>query len=166
MAKLCQHDTSNSGLHRLFEGQGQKEGHFSMHFSSQKGSLSCFNQPWGQFSVFCQPRGHFDMLFRFPRVYFSTRFGSQERTLAQVLAPRRALKRTFWLPGGHFIACFGFQEGTLSHVLAPRRALYRMFWLPGGHFSESFSTIAFFNNCAHHWLHNREQNEVTKFETS
>ena len=59
-----------SGVHRLFEGQGQKEGHFSARFGSQEGSLSCFNQPWGQFSVFCQPRGH-----------FSVRFGSQEGTL-------------------------------------------------------------------------------------
>ena len=84
-----------SGVHRLFEGQVQKEGHFSTRFGSQEGtlasvlapqegSLSCFEQPRGQFSVYCQPRGHFGTLF--------------------------------WLPGGHFSARFGSQEGTLAHV--------------------------------------------------
>ena len=80
-----------SGVHRLFEGHGQKEGHFRVCFGSQEGTLArvfatqngtwaCFNQPWGQFSVFCQPRGH-----------FSTQFGCQEGTLARILAPNRVL---------------------------------------------------------------------------
>ena len=59
-----------SGVRRLFERQGRKEGHFSMCFGSQEVSLSCFNQPRGQFSVL---------------------FGSHEGTLAHVLVPRRTL---------------------------------------------------------------------------
>ena len=39
----------------FLKGRGEKEGHFSARFGSQEGSLSCFNQPMGQFSVFCQP---------------------------------------------------------------------------------------------------------------
>ena len=34
----------DSGVHRLFEGH--------LCFANQEGSLSCFNQPRGQFSVF------------------------------------------------------------------------------------------------------------------
>ena len=64
----------SSGVHRLFEGHGQKEGHFSMRLGSQESSLSCFNQPRVQFSVFCQPRGHFGILFWLPRGHFSIRF--------------------------------------------------------------------------------------------
>ena len=33
-------DLHTSGVHRLFEGQGRKEGHFSVCFGSQEGSLS------------------------------------------------------------------------------------------------------------------------------
>ena len=29
-----------SGIHRLFEGQGRKEGHFSNRFGSQEGTLA------------------------------------------------------------------------------------------------------------------------------
>ena len=90
----------NSGVHRLFEAQGRKEGHFSACFGSQEGSLSCFNQPRGQFSVFCQPRGHFSMLF-----------GSQEGTLVGVLAPKRALYWAFWLKRGQFSARFCHPRG-------------------------------------------------------
>ena len=93
---------TGSGVHRLFEGQERKEGHFSTCFgfqegtlrcllSPQEGSLLCFNQTRGQFSVFCQPRWH-----------FSVRFGSQEGTLASVPLP---------------------PEGTLAYMLDPRRAL-------------------------------------------
>ena len=81
----------HSGVHSLFEVQGRKEGHFNVHsgfqegtlarvFATQEGSLSCFNEPRGQFSVICQPRWH-----------FSVRFGSQEGTLAYILNPRRTL---------------------------------------------------------------------------
>ena len=61
----------------FLKGRGENKG---MHFGSQEGtlahvwlprggSLSCFNQPKGQFRVFCQPRGH-----------FGARFDSQEGT--------------------------------------------------------------------------------------
>ena len=55
-------------------------GHFSAHFGSQEGSLICFNQSRGQFSVLPTKRA---LWYAF--------FGSQEGTLAHVLAPRRAL---------------------------------------------------------------------------
>ena len=71
-------------------------------FVTQEGSLSCFNQPRGQFVVFCQSRGHFNALF-----------GSQEGASARVLAPKMVLQRAFWLPRGHFSKHFGTQEGTL-----------------------------------------------------
>ena len=69
-----------SGVHRLFEGQGRKEGHFSV------------------------------------------RFGSQEGTLACVLAPKRAVYHVLNSQGGSLM-CFANQEGTLARVLAPRRPL-------------------------------------------
>ena len=82
---------SCSGVHRLFEGQGQKGGHFSARFGSQEGTLArvfaskravynFLTSQGGQFSVFFQLRGH-----------FSARFDSQEGTLAHVLTPKRAL---------------------------------------------------------------------------
>ena len=95
-----------SGVHRLFEGQGQKyctflplkralqpmiwlpREHFNGHFGPQEGSLSCF-------SMFCQPRGHFSM-----------HFGFQEGTVACVLAPERTLQCMFWLPRRHFSVHF------------------------------------------------------------
>ena len=33
-------EMSTSGVHRLFEGQGRKEGHFSMCFGFQEGTLA------------------------------------------------------------------------------------------------------------------------------
>ena len=95
IARICRLSEAsalwNSGMHRLFEGQGQKEGHFSAIFGSQEGTLAqvlapragswtCFNQPRGQFTVL----GHFGTLFWLPRGHFST----------------------FWLPGGHFSTRF------------------------------------------------------------
>ena len=95
IARICRLSEAsalwNSGMHRLFDGQGQKEGHFSAIFGSQEGTLAqvlapragswtCFNQPRGQFTVL----GHFGTLFWLPRGHFST----------------------FWLPGGHFSAHF------------------------------------------------------------
>ena len=59
---------------------GTQEGILARVFATREDSLSCFNQPRGQFNVFCQPREH-----------FSTRFGSQEGNEACVLAPKRAL---------------------------------------------------------------------------
>ena len=56
-------------MHRLFEGQGRKEGHFSARFVSQEGSLSCLTSQVD--SLVC--------------------FNNQEGTLVRVLAPRRAL---------------------------------------------------------------------------
>ena len=88
-------------MHRLLEGQGRKEGHFSACFGSQEGTLAHVLAPerivyhvltsQGGSLVFCRPRGHFGTLFWLPRGHFSASFGSQEGTLVRVLAPKRAL---------------------------------------------------------------------------
>ena len=72
--------------------------------------------------MFCLPVGH-----------FSVRFGSQEGTLARVLAPKSGVYHALTNQGGSLVffanqegtlACFsGSQEGTLAHILAPSRAL-------------------------------------------
>ena len=79
-------------------------------------------------------------MFWLPRGHFSACFGSQEGTLACVLAPKNAVYHVLTSQGGSLVffanqegtlACFfGSQEDTLAHVLAPR-----------GHFSPRFSTI-------------------------
>ena len=89
-------------------------------------------------------------MFWLPRGHFSTRFGSQEGTLAHILAPKRELQHVFWLLRGHFSACFGSQEGSLSCFNQPRGQLSvfcqprgtfgMLFWLPRGYFSARFGS--------------------------
>ena len=101
----------SSGVHRLFEGQGRKEGHFSVCFGSHEGTLTRVLAPERALQcAFWLPRGHFSMCF-----------GSHEGTLKRVLLPR-----------GHFSMRFGSQEGTLARVLAPKRAVHHVLTSQGG----------------------------------
>ena len=65
------------------------------------------------------------------------RFGSQEGTLACVLAPKRAVYHVLTSQWGRLV-CFANHEGTLVRVLAPNRAFKPVFWLSRGHFSVRF----------------------------
>ena len=65
--------------------------------------------------------------------HFSAHFGSQEGTVAHVLAPGRTVYHVLTSQRGSLVCFanqegtlarfFGSQERTLAHVLAPRRAL-------------------------------------------
>ena len=48
--------TISSGVHRLFEGQGRKEGHFSTHFGSQEGTLAHFGSQEGTLVCVLAPK--------------------------------------------------------------------------------------------------------------
>ena len=61
-------DTSTQWRAQTF-WRTKRKGHFTVQFGSQEGSLSCFNQPRGQFSLF-------GLLFWLPRRHFSTHFST------------------------------------------------------------------------------------------
>ena len=81
----------NSGVHRLFEEQGQKEGHFSTHFGSQEGTLVCVFAPKRAVYYVLTSQGGSLVCFANQEGTLACFFGSQEGTLAHVLVPRRAL---------------------------------------------------------------------------
>ena len=71
---------ASSGVHRLFEGQGRKEGHFSAPFGSQEGTLACVLVPKRTvYHVLTSQGGSLVCII------------NKEGTLGHVLAPRRAL---------------------------------------------------------------------------
>ena len=81
----------SSGVHRRFEGQGQKEGHFSARFGSQEGPLAgilalkralyhVLTSHGGSLVCFANQEGILACFFSF-----------QEGTLARILALKRAL---------------------------------------------------------------------------
>ena len=49
-------DVTGSGVHRLFEGQGRKEGHFSACFGSQEGTLARFGAQEGSLACILTPK--------------------------------------------------------------------------------------------------------------
>ena len=112
---------------------GSQEGTLARVFATQEGSLSCFNQPRGQFIVFCQPRGHLSVCFGSQEGTLAHVFATKEGTLARVFAIQEGSLSCFNQPRGQFIVfcqprrhlsvCFGSQEDILARVLAPRRAL-------------------------------------------
>ena len=113
-------------MHRLFEGQGWKEGHFSVHFGSQEGTLVRVLAPKrAVYHVLTSQRGSL-VCFANQEGTLACFFGSQEGTLACVLAPKRALKQVFFASmravyhvvtsQGGSLVCFAKQEGTLAHV--------------------------------------------------
>ena len=80
-----------SGVRRLFEGQGRKEGHFSMCFGSQEGTLVRVLAPKRAFyHVLTSQRGSL-VCFANQKGTSARFFGSQEGILVHVLALRRAL---------------------------------------------------------------------------
>ena len=56
-------------------------------------------------------------------------FGSQDGTLAHVLAPKMAVYHVLTSQGCSLV-CFANQEATLEHVLAPKRTLWHTFLAP------------------------------------
>ena len=81
----------HSSVHRLFEGQGRKEGHFSARFGSQEGTLA---------HVFARKSAVYHILT------------SQGVSLMCFVNQEGTYAHFFWLPRGHFNTRFGSQEGT------------------------------------------------------
>ena len=80
-----------SGVRRLFEGQGRKEGHFSTRFGSHEGTLARVLAPKRAVYHVLTSQGGSLVCFANQDGTLARFFGSQEGTLAHVLALRRAL---------------------------------------------------------------------------
>ena len=80
-----------SGVHRLSEGQGRKEGHFSASFGSQEGTLMRVLAPKRAVYHVLTSQGGSLVCFANKEGSLTHFFGSKEGTLVHALAPRRAL---------------------------------------------------------------------------
>ena len=80
-----------SGMHRLLEGQGQKEGHFSTRFGSQEGTLvHVLASKSAVYHVLTSQGGSLVC------------FANQEGTLARIFGSQEGNLAHVFTPGGHF----------------------------------------------------------------
>lgn len=105
----------SSGVHRLFEGQGEKKiKNTATHRSSLPLKRTLKHVVWLPIEHFISHIGSQKDL---------QHSGSKEENFTCMSALKRVLQRACWHPTVLFSMCFDCREGTLVHVIAPERTL-------------------------------------------